>query len=144
MADGTVLVKQQLDGDRPIDNEVNNLGAGNVYRQRVVAFGVNGGAVEVADDFTDFQAQHLTLVASTDTTVTFAQPVRFVQVHNWDTANRVLVKNGAIATNTAADAARVGRAPAVEVPSKLTLPYLATSVHLRSAGASEVTVIGYP
>lgn len=144
MVDGTVRIAQQSPGDRLIDNEVVNLGAGDVYRQRVVALGAGGGPVSVVDDFTDFQVQHVTLVPSTDTTITFTGQVRFVQVHNWDTGNRLLVKNAAIASDTDAAAARIGRAPAAEVPSKLNLPYRTTSVHLRSAAASEVTVIGYP
>lgn len=35
MADGTVLVRQAADGDRPIDNEVVNVAGTDVYRQRV-------------------------------------------------------------------------------------------------------------
>jgi hypothetical protein len=100
-------------------------------------------ALEVADDFTSFEANHQTLTGSTDTTVTFAQTVRLVVVQNWDTANRVLVRDAAITSNTDSAAARVGFAPAASVPGKLTLPFKTASVHLRSAGSSEVTVIGF-
>lgn len=94
-------------------------------------------------DYDSFEASHVTLVASTDTTITFAQEVNFVRVINWDTANRVLVKDGAIPTNTDAAATRVGKAPVADVPLLRSLPFKTNSIHLRSAGSSEVTVEGY-
>lgn len=97
----------------------------------------------LVDEFVDFEAQDLTLVASTDTTVTFASPVRMVRILNWDTANRVLVKNSAISSNTDAAATRVGIAPTASVAGSRTLPYRTTTIHLRSAGTSNVTVEGY-
>jgi hypothetical protein len=100
-------------------------------------------ALEVADDFTSFEASHQTLVASTDTTITFAQTVRAVQVTNWDTAARVLVKDGAIGSDIDAASARVGKAAAADVPSEVLFPIKTGSIHLRSAAASEVTVVGF-
>lgn len=97
----------------------------------------------VTDDNVGFEAQHTTLTAGTDTTITFAQPVRVVRLSNFDTTNRVLVKNGAITTNTDAAAARVGIAPTANVPGEDYFPYITTTIHLRSAGASEVTVVGF-
>lgn len=100
-------------------------------------------AVDVADDFTSFEAQHVTLVASTDTTITFAQEVRMVRIVNWDTSNRVLVKDGAISSDADATATRVGKAPAADVPGTRTLPFKTTTIHLRSAAGSEVSVEGF-
>lgn len=93
--------------------------------------------------FESFEAVHRTLIAGTDTTVTFTQTVRMVQVANWDTANRLLVKDGAIATGTDVSAARVGIAAAASVPGKATFPIRTDSIHVRSVGASEITVLGY-
>ena len=101
------------------------------------------GAAAVADDYTNQQNQHVTLTANTDTTITFSPAVRAYKVLNWDIANRVLYSQTAIATNTDATAARVGFAAAVSVPnSSGTIPLTTTTVHVRSAAASEVTVIG--
>lgn len=100
-------------------------------------------ALEVNDDCTSFEAQHVTLTSSTDTAITFAQPVRIVRVLNWDIGNRILAKDGAIANNTDATATRVGVAPTASVPGSRTFPFKTTSIHLRSAGASEVSIEGY-
>lgn len=93
--------------------------------------------------YKDFQAQHVTLVASTDTTITFAHAVEAIRIRNWDTTNRVLVKNDAIANDTDATASRVGKAGATDIPTVTTFPVRTDTIHLRSAGASEVTVEGY-
>lgn len=94
-------------------------------------------------DWTTFEAQHVTLVASTDTTITFSAAVRAVQVKNWDTSFRVLVKDGAIATDVDATASRVGKAPAADVNNSDWFPFATTTIHLRSANTSEVTIEGY-
>jgi hypothetical protein len=90
-----------------------------------------------------FEAQHLTLVPSTDTTVTFDPPVTAIRVRNWDPVNRVLVKMDAITSDTDALATRVGAAPDTDLPNNTTFPVRTDTIHLRSAGASEVTVEGY-
>jgi hypothetical protein len=101
------------------------------------------GLVNREAPFDTFEAQHITLVASTDTTITFASSVSLVRVLNWDTANRLLVKDGAITSDADAAATRVGFAPTASVPGSRTLPFQTTTLHLRSAGAGEVTVEGY-
>jgi hypothetical protein len=90
-----------------------------------------------------FEAQHLTLVASTDTTVTFDPPVTAIRIRNWDTANRVLVKLGVITSDSDALATRIGRAPSTEIPNNTSFPVRTSTIHLRSAGASEVSIEGY-
>jgi hypothetical protein len=101
-------------------------------------------AASVADDCQAMEAQHVTLVAGQDTTVTFAGgPVRIIRVVNWDVSNVVLVKDGAIATDVDASATRVGYAPAANVPNTRTFPYMKGSIHLRSAAGSIVTVEGF-
>jgi hypothetical protein len=90
-----------------------------------------------------FEAQHLTLVASTDTTITFDPPVVAIRIRNWDTANRVLVKQDPITSDTDPLATRVGKAPAADIPNNSTFPVRTSTIHLRSAGASEVSVEGY-
>lgn len=90
-----------------------------------------------------FESQHVTLVASTDTTLTFDPPVIAIRVRNWDTSNRVLVSQEAIASDVDATASRVGKAGATDIPTVTTYPVRTASIHLRSAGASEVTVEGY-
>ncbi len=99
--------------------------------------------VQFQDDFDNFESSHRTLVASTDTTITFSQAVRMVKITNWDTSNRVLVKNGAIASDVDATAARIGKAPATDVPNVKTILITTASIHLRSAAGSEVTIEGY-
>lgn len=97
-----------------------------------------------ADEFVDFEAQEVTLTASTDTTITFAGgQVRLVRVLNYDTVNPVRVKNGAISSNTDASSDKVGVAPAANVPFGEYFPYKTTTIHLRSAGASDVVVKGF-
>lgn len=103
----------------------------------------SSGKAGVFDDFDDFEAQHVTLSASTDTTITASGAARMVRVLNWDTANRVLVKNGAISSDTDAAASRVGKAPAADVPGSRTIPFTTSTIHLRSASTSEVTVEFY-
>lgn len=124
---------------------------------QLVSFGISEGgqtaevntrtdgivALEVNDDFTSFEANHQVLVSSTDTTVTFAQAVRMIQVSNWDTANRILVKDGSITSDSDSTAARVGKAPAADIPGKSTFVFKTASIHLRSAVNSEVTVTAY-
>lgn len=99
--------------------------------------------LEVRDDLDTFESDHRTLTASTDTTITFSAEVRMVRVVNWDTARRVLVKDAAIGTDTDSASARVGKAPAADVSNEKWFPIKTTTIHLRSAGASEVTVEGY-
>lgn len=101
------------------------------------------GAAVVADDMGNFEAQKVTLVAGTDTIITFAQSVRLVRIKNFDTANQVLVKNSAIATNTDAASDYVGVAPVANVPSTDYFPYITTTIHLRSAGNSVVSLTGF-
>ncbi|MGH8897505.1 MAG: hypothetical protein ACRDZ4_10875 [Egibacteraceae bacterium] len=90
-----------------------------------------------------FETQHLTLVASTDTTVSFDPPATAIRVRNWDSANRVLVSLSPIASDSDATASRVGKAPAADIPNISTFPVRTAALHLRSAGASEVTVEAY-
>lgn len=90
-----------------------------------------------------FEAQHLTLAASTDTTVTFDPPVTAIRVRNWDTTARLLVSLSAITSDTDATASRVGKAPGSDMPNVSTFPVRTATVHLRSSAASEVTVEGY-
>ena len=90
-----------------------------------------------------FESQHVTLVASTDTTLSFDPPVVAVRVRNWDTTNRLLVSLTSIASDVDATASRVGKAPAADIANNSTFPVRTSSLHLRSAGASEVTVEGY-
>lgn len=99
---------------------------------------------KAADEFVDFEAQDITLVANTDTTVTFAGgQVRLIRVLNYDTVNTIRVKNGAITSNTDTTSDKVGVAPAANVPFGEYFPYTTTTIHLRSAGASEVAVKGF-
>lgn len=101
------------------------------------------GAAAVADDYTGQQNSHQTLVASTDTTINFSPSIRAYKVLNWDTSNPVLFSQNAIGSNTDSTAARVGVAPTANVPnSSGTIPLTTSAIHLRSAGASTVTVIG--
>lgn len=97
----------------------------------------------VRDDYTGFESFHQTLVLGTDTTITFSSQVRMVRVTNWDSTARILVKNGAITSNTDATASRVGRAPTPDVPNSEVFPITTNSIHIRSALASEVTVEGF-
>lgn len=93
--------------------------------------------------FKDFEAQHVTLVASTDTTITFTRLTEAIRVRNWDTTNRILVKTGAITSDSDATASRVGAAGTTSVPTVSVFPVRSQTIHIRSAGASEVTVEGY-
>lgn len=97
----------------------------------------------VKDDFTDFYADHRTLVASTDTTITFSSQVRMVKIINWDTSNRILVKNGPITSDTDSTASRVGKAPASDIPNDSYFPFVTSSIHIRSAATSEITIEAY-
>lgn len=90
-----------------------------------------------------FLSQHLTLSVSTDTTVTFPNGVLAIRVRNWDTVNRVLLSQTAITSDVDATATRVGKAGSADIPTVTTLPVRTTTIHLRSAGASEVTIEGY-
>lgn len=100
-------------------------------------------ALEVNDDFTSFEANHQTLVASTDTTITFAQTVRMIQIQNWHISARLLVKDAAITSDSDSASARVGIAPAANVPGKGTFIFKTSSIHVRSGSTNEITVIGY-
>jgi hypothetical protein len=93
--------------------------------------------------FETFEADHRTLTAATDTTITFSADVSAVRVVNWDTANVILVKDGAIATDTDAASARVGAASGTNIPSSRVFPINTANIHIRSAGASTVTIEGY-
>lgn len=93
--------------------------------------------------FKDFDATHLTLAPSTDTTVTFTRLTEAFRIRNWDTTNRVLVKTAVISSDVDATASRVGKAGTADIPTVSVFPVRTFSIHLRSAGASEVTVEGY-
>lgn len=97
----------------------------------------------VRDDYLYHEAQHATLSAGIDTTFSFAQEVELIFVTNWSTTGRVLVKYAAIPSNTDAAAARVGLAPANDLPNDKPFIRRTSSIHLRSAVAAEVTVEGY-
>jgi hypothetical protein len=101
------------------------------------------GLVVKEPGFSTFEADHRTLTASTDTTITFSATVSAIRIVNWDTANAVLVKDGAISSDTDAAAARVGRASGTGIPSSRVFPIESGSIHVRSAGASEITIEGY-
>lgn len=93
--------------------------------------------------FREYDSVHQTLVASTDTTITFLTPVMAVRVRNWDPANRVLVSLDPITSDSDATADRVPAASSANAPAVSVFPVRTQSIHLRSAGASEVTVSGY-
>lgn len=99
--------------------------------------------VDPVDDYDTFEAQHVVLVGSTDTTITFSSAVRLVRISNWDTVNRILAKDGSISSDSDVTAARVGKAPAADVPGQMYFPFATTTIHVRSAVGSEVTVEGY-
>lgn len=100
-------------------------------------------ATDAKQDYANFESQYVTLSSGTDTTITFSQSVRMVRVTNWDAVNVVLVKNGTISTDTDATASRVGIAPATNVPGGEVFPIVTSTIHIRSAGASVVTVEGF-
>lgn len=122
-----------------------------------VAFSNTGGATEAAQttgnghlsnintkqDYANFESSHQTLSANTDTTITFSASVRLVRVTNWDILNVILVKNGAISSNTDATASRVGIAALLNIPNSEVFPITTSSIHVRSAAASVVTVEGF-
>jgi hypothetical protein len=121
-------------GARPVD------GSGTI----IINTRTDGiAALDVADDMTSFEAFTQTLSASTDTTITFTQPVRLVKVKNFDTTNVIFVRDAAIASDTPSNAEKVGVAPATNVPAVEYFPFKTTTVHLRGAGASAVSVTGY-
>jgi hypothetical protein len=93
--------------------------------------------------YRDFESQHATLTPSTDTTFTFTPPILAIRVRNWDIANRVLVSTATITSAVDATATRVGKAATADIPTISTFPVRTQTIHLRSAGASEVTVEGY-
>ncbi len=95
------------------------------------------------DDFIGFECQRITLVALTDTTVTFAEGVRAVRVTNYDTGNTILVKNGSISGSADTTTRRVGVAPVTNVPNSAWFPFRTTTIHVLSAGASVIEVEGY-
>ncbi|HWY34530.1 MAG TPA: LamG-like jellyroll fold domain-containing protein, partial [Nitrosopumilaceae archaeon] len=100
-------------------------------------------ATNVIDEFTSFQSFEQNLVASTDTTITFSQPVRLIRVKNFDTGNVVLVKNGTIASNTDTASDWVGLSPLTNLPTADYFPYKTSTIHLRSAGNSQICVTGW-
>lgn len=99
-------------------------------------------ALEVADDMTSAETQRVTLVASTDTTITFAQPVRLVRVKNESLLASVFVRDGAITSDTPANAEMVGLAPVANLPTTEYYPFKTTTIHLRSSGTPTVSVTG--
>lgn len=102
------------------------------------------GNLRVADDYQDFQAQTITLVANTSTQVAFAQPCRMIRVKNFDTVNKVLIKSkGGITGPTDATADLIGQAPVAGTPAEDYYPIKTQSVYLLSAGNSQVTVVGF-
>lgn len=103
----------------------------------------SNGDINAGVTYKNFESNHLTLSASTDTTITFTQAVKFVRVTNWDVLNTILVKNGALTSNTDSTASRVGVAPAVNLSNNECFPITTTSIHIRSAAASVVTVEGF-
>lgn len=100
-------------------------------------------ALEVADDMTSFEAFTQALVASTDTTITFSQTVRLIRVKNNSTTAVVYVRDGAISSDTPANAELVGLAAAANLPNTEYYPFVGTTIHLRSAGTPTVSVTGF-
>lgn len=98
--------------------------------------------VPVTDKPNVMEAAHATLGASTSTPFTFTAAVEVVRIKNWDTTNRVLVKSSAVSSDADASASRIGKAPAADLPNSEFYPVSGT-IHLRSAGAAEVTVEGF-
>lgn len=94
-------------------------------------------------DYAGFETQHVTLSANTDTTITFSAAVRMVRVSNWDITNILLVKNGAISSNTDASASRIGVAAALNLPNGEVYPITTSTIHLRSASTNVVTIEGF-
>lgn len=92
------------------------------------------------------EASHQTLSAGTDTTVTFSGKVARFRVVNWSTDYPLLVKNGAIGTDTDSAAARVPKAASASVPGVMEFPFATNSIHVRihtDATIREVTVEGF-
>lgn len=100
-------------------------------------------ALEVADDMTSFEAFTQALSASTDTTITFSQTVRLIRVKNNSTSAVVYVRDGAISSDTPANAELVGVAAAANLPNTEYYPFVGTTIHLRSAGTPTVSVTGF-
>lgn len=115
-------------------------GGGNVVQQGSASATEKWG---VRDDYLYHEAQHVTLTPNTDTAISFAQEVELIFVTNWSTTGRVLAKFAVITSNTDASAARVGLAPASDIPNDKPFIRRTTSIHIRSAVAAEVTVEGY-
>ncbi len=97
----------------------------------------------VIDDNETFETLRGTLTTSTDTTITFSQEVRLVHVHNWSTSKRLLVKDGAISSDTDTTASMIGVAPTLDIDNDGWYPFKTTTIHLRAGGASEYSVEGY-
>lgn len=100
-------------------------------------------ALEVADDMTSFETFRQALVASTDTTITFTQPVRLIKVKNESLVSTVFVRDAAIASDTPANAEMVGVAAAANLPNTDWFPIKTTTIHLRSAGTPTVDITGF-
>lgn len=100
-------------------------------------------ALEVSDDMTSFESFTQALVASTDTTITFAQSVRLIRVKNNSTTAVVYVRDGAIASDSPANAELVGVAAAANLPNTEYYPYVGTTIHLRSAGTPTISCTGF-
>jgi hypothetical protein len=99
--------------------------------------------VHLLDDCESFEAFRQEIDGGIDTTFTFTQVVRLVRISNWNVATRILVKDGPISSNTDLAAARIGRAYKSNVPRQLWFPFVTSTIHLRAAVTSEVTVEGY-
>lgn len=103
--------------------------------------GIN--ALEVADDMTSAETFRQTLSASTDTTITFSQPIRLVRVKNESLTATVFVRDGAISSDTPTNAEMVGVAPVANLPTGEYYPFLTTTIHLRSAGTPTCSITGF-
>lgn len=100
-------------------------------------------ALEVADDMTSFESFTQALVASTDTTFTFAQSVRLIRVKNNSTSSVIYVRDGAISSDTPSNAELIGVAADTNLPNTEYYPFVGTTIHLRSAGTPTVSVTGF-
>lgn len=113
---------------------------GTVAEVSARADGVN--ALEVSDDMTSGETFRQALVASTDTTITFSQPVRLVRIKNESLLYSVFVRDGAISSDNPNNAEMVGLAPVASLPTTEYYPFKTTTIHLRSSGTPTVSVTG--
>lgn len=125
--------------------------ASNKVKQGTSPWAVSGAAtrtdgivaLEVADDMTSAETFRQALVASTDTTITFSQPVRLVRVKNESLTATVFVRDGAISSDTPSNAEMVGVAPVLNLPTTEYYPFKGSTIHVRSAGTPTVSVTGF-